>query len=260
MTSGGCILDLAPSRVTSTINFLLFRMSGWFVGFGNLNAVVAAIVYPIRALYRFMWSVWYLMVILLVMFGARAIFFSSSPMDEEDEKSPKEAPNLKLHKGDQIQATIRVRYTTVWCPFCLLFLMKPRYHRQDVRHEFELLKRLGKGAYGEVGKYVLENSALRPYAKWLQVWMAVKKDTGIIYAIKILDKSFIAKTDVINRVVEENNIMQVTFHLSIYPPLCIFHAHLHARTPQSIHHPFVVRLAYAFQDSTKLFLVEDYVG
>jgi len=85
-------------------------------------------------------------------------------------------------------------------------------------NDFELLKIVGKGAFGKV--------------------MLVKKKTGTnagqTYAMKVLKKSVIAAKGQIENTISEREI------------LC------------EIRHPFIVRLRFAFQSDDKLYLVTDY--
>ncbi len=85
--------------------------------------------------------------------------------------------------------------------------------------DFDLLKVVGKGAFGKV--------------------MLVKKkksrsSTGGIYAMKVLNKDSVVKKGQIEHTMSERSI------------LC------------QIRHPFIVRLRFAFQNETSLYLVTDY--
>lgn len=85
-------------------------------------------------------------------------------------------------------------------------------------NDFDLLKIVGKGAFGKV--------------------MLVRKKNGIgsgqIYAMKVLKKSVVAAKGQIENTMSEREI------------LC------------EIRHPFIVRLRFAFQSDDKLYLVTDY--
>lgn len=80
---------------------------------------------------------------------------------------------------------------------------------------FDLLKVLGRGSFGKV----------------MQVR---KKDTGIIYAMKILKKSTIVARQQVEHTRAERKILE------------------------SLNHPFLMGLRYAFQSPTKLYLVMDF--
>ena len=74
-----------------------------------------------------------------------------------------------------------------------------------------------------------------------KVMMATKKDTGQLYAMKVLRKEHLllrGKTSVAQAITEK----QVLQEMSARP------------------HPFIVSLCYAFQDLEHLFLVMDFVG
>ena len=80
---------------------------------------------------------------------------------------------------------------------------------------FVCLALLGQGSFGEV-------------------YLVKKKDSDDFYAMKVLDKSRIAKQNIFKYVLTERNVLSV------------------------MHYPFIVKLNYAFQTSEKLFLLLDY--
>jgi serine/threonine protein kinase len=84
-------------------------------------------------------------------------------------------------------------------------------------NDFELLKVIGQGSFGKV----------------LQV---KKKDTGKIYAMKILKKAELVKRNQIEHTKSEREILG------------------------SLRHPFMVKLHYSFQTENKLYMVMDYVN
>lgn len=81
--------------------------------------------------------------------------------------------------------------------------------------DFELLKVLGRGSFGKV----------------LQVR---KKDTGVVYAMKILKKSYLVARDQVEHTRAERQILA------------------------AMQHPFLMSLRFAFQTPTKLYLVMDF--
>ena len=83
--------------------------------------------------------------------------------------------------------------------------------------DFSLMKVVGRGSFGKV----------------LQV---KKKDTGRIYAMKVLDKNRVKITKQEKHTNDEKKILQ------------------------SINHPFIVKLHYAFQTPEKLYMVMDFVN
>jgi serine/threonine protein kinase len=82
--------------------------------------------------------------------------------------------------------------------------------------DFDLLKVIGRGSFAKVMK-------------------VKKKDTGEIFAMKILKKEQVIDQEAIKQTNTENQILQ---HL---------------------HHPFIVQLHYAFQTLEKLYLVMEYL-
>ncbi|KYQ91552.1 protein serine/threonine kinase [Tieghemostelium lacteum] len=83
--------------------------------------------------------------------------------------------------------------------------------------DFDLLKVIGKGSFGKV----------------MQV---VKKDTGKIYAMKVLNKKNILERKEIDHTRAERNILK------------------------KLVHPFLVNLNYSFQTEDKLYFIMDYVN
>ncbi|KAN0027699.1 hypothetical protein ACTFIV_000991 [Dictyostelium citrinum] len=83
--------------------------------------------------------------------------------------------------------------------------------------DFELLNLVGKGSFGKV----------------IQVR---KKDTGEVYAMKVLSKKHIVEHNEVEHTLSERNILQ------------------------KINHPFLVNLNYSFQTEDKLYFILDYVN
>ena len=83
--------------------------------------------------------------------------------------------------------------------------------------QFDLLKVIGKGSFGKV----------------MQVR---KKDTGRVYAMKIIKKSYIVERDEVAHTLAERNVLS------------------------KLKHPFIVPLKYSFQNSEKLYLVLAFVN
>ncbi|TPX75764.1 hypothetical protein CcCBS67573_g02972 [Chytriomyces confervae] len=83
--------------------------------------------------------------------------------------------------------------------------------------DFEILKVLGKGSFGKV----------------VQVR---KKDTGRIYAMKILKKSSIVERDEVQHTLAERNVLA------------------------KVSHPFIVNIKFSFQSKDKLYLVLAFVN
>jgi len=83
--------------------------------------------------------------------------------------------------------------------------------------DFDILKLVGKGNF----------------AKVLQVR---KKDTGKIYAMKVLNKKKLEQSDQLEHIKTERTVLQY------------------------VAHPFLVRLLYAFQDPEKLYMVMEFVN
>lgn len=83
--------------------------------------------------------------------------------------------------------------------------------------DFDLLNLVGKGSFGKV----------------MQVR---KKDTGKIYAMKVLDKKHILEHNEVEHTLAEKHILQ------------------------KLHHPFLVNLNFSFQTEDKLYFILDYVN
>jgi len=89
--------------------------------------------------------------------------------------------------------------------------------RQFGIDDFDLLKIIGKGSYGTV----------------VQVRL---KDTGDIFAMKVIDKKFIVEKNEIQHTISERNILS------------------------KVNHPFIMKLFFAFQTEDKLYLVLEFVN
>eukprot|EP00475_Leptophrys_vorax_P013023 TRINITY_DN1941_c0_g2_i3.p1 TRINITY_DN1941_c0_g2~~TRINITY_DN1941_c0_g2_i3.p1 ORF type:complete len:627 (+),score=177.74 TRINITY_DN1941_c0_g2_i3:1417-3297(+) len=95
----------------------------------------------------------------------------------------------------------------------------PNSSEEEKKHvtidDFDLLKVLGRGAFGKV-------------------MQARKKDTGKIYAIKVLKKSM------------------------VYQRKQVAHTQAERKILEAAQHPFLMGLRFAFQSETKLYLVMDF--
>ena len=81
--------------------------------------------------------------------------------------------------------------------------------------DFSLIQVIGTGTYGKV-------------------LLVKKKDTGKLYAMKVLKKSKIKKLKQVQHTMTERKILE------------------------KVSHPFIIKLRYAFQSDKKLFFVMDY--
>ncbi len=111
--------------------------------------------------------------------------------------------------GERVSGKIKVEYI---------------YNRISKKHygpdDFEILRLLGKGTFG-------------------QVYQVRKRDTGRIYAMKVLSKKVIVKKKEIAHTIGERDILVTT---------------------ASTGSPFIVGLKFSFQTPTDLYLVTDYMS
>ena len=70
-----------------------------------------------------------------------------------------------------------------------------------------------------------------------QVYLGRHKSSGIVYAIKVLQKKAIVKRNEVKHIMAERNVLL-----------------------RNVQHPFLVGLHYSFQTSSKLYFVLDYVN
>lgn len=83
--------------------------------------------------------------------------------------------------------------------------------------DFEIIKAISRGAFG-------------------RVYLAKKKSTGDLYAIKVMRKVDLLRKNMVESVKNERNILATT------------------------NNPFVVRFYYSFQSQHNLYIVMEYVG
>jgi len=129
----------------------------------------------------------------------------SDEEDDEEEEIEEEGMVFCKEEADREEAANKSENKT------------PRAPVKVTADDFQLLKVIGKGSFGKV----------------MQV---KKKDTGKIYAMKVLQKEAI-----INR----NQVIHTRSEKSIL---------------QQVQHPFIVGLHYAFQTRDKLYMILDYVN
>eukprot|EP01133_Synstelium_polycarpum_P014082 gene14082-16599_t len=89
-------------------------------------------------------------------------------------------------------------------------------HHSHSISDFEIIKPISRGAFG-------------------RVYLALKKKTGDLYAIKVLKKLDTIRKNMVDHVIVERNILA------------------------TVQNPFVVKLFYAFQSTDKLYLVMEYL-
>ena len=82
------------------------------------------------------------------------------------------------------------------------------------RHDFEQIKVIGRGAFS-------------------RVILVRKKDTGRLYAMKIMRKDKLSREQKVKPIINERKIME------------------------KINHPFIIKLYWSFQSKTELFFVMD---
>eukprot|EP01117_Protostelium_nocturnum_P017133 TRINITY_DN6921_c0_g1_i1.p1 TRINITY_DN6921_c0_g1~~TRINITY_DN6921_c0_g1_i1.p1 ORF type:complete len:441 (+),score=129.59 TRINITY_DN6921_c0_g1_i1:726-2048(+) len=119
-------------------------------------------------------------------------------------KSPESDPDLGSPKMDTMRGEIhlKIHYTTTM--------------RKIGTEDFQLLKVVGRGAFGKV-------------------MMVKKKDSQRLYAMKVMNKDYLVKNNVVNHILSEKNILK------------------------KMANPFVVSLKYSFQTEDKLHMIMDYV-
>ena len=83
--------------------------------------------------------------------------------------------------------------------------------------DFDLVRLVGKGAFGKV-------------------WQVRRKDTGEVYAMKVLDKKTVIEQNLVEHTVFERDVML------------------------ACNNPFIINLYYAFQNEENLYFILDFVG
>jgi len=105
---------------------------------------------------------------------------------------------------------------------------KSRKHKQPGLEDFEIKKVLGTGGFGKV----------------FQVRKVNGRDTGRIYAMKVLKKAVIVRNKETKSLEREINL----------------HAKLERDVLEAVRHPFIVELIYAFQAANKVYLIMEYLS
>ena len=98
--------------------------------------------------------------------------------------------------------------------------------------DFDLLKVIGKGSFGKV--FSLESGIISNAKP--QVMQVRKKDTGRIYAMKIIKKANIVERDEVEHTLAERNVLT------------------------RLQNPFIVNMKFSFQSPDKLYLVLAFVN
>lgn len=89
--------------------------------------------------------------------------------------------------------------------------------------------------HSHVFSHKLERTLARSRIYTGKVFQVRKRSTGILYAMKVLKKADIIKRKVVGHTKNERQVLEV------------------------VRHPFIVKLRYAFQTDTKLYLILDYL-
>eukprot|EP01116_Phalansterium_solitarium_P006319 TRINITY_DN18623_c0_g1_i1.p1 TRINITY_DN18623_c0_g1~~TRINITY_DN18623_c0_g1_i1.p1 ORF type:complete len:417 (-),score=86.55 TRINITY_DN18623_c0_g1_i1:265-1515(-) len=144
---------------------------------------------------------------------SKAAGLESSGAEKEQQKLVQDASVPDSSRGSQSDSADDIHPS--WHDEMLY--QKEKEPKRITQDDFELMAVVGKGSFGKV----------------MQV---KKKDTGEIFAMKVLKKeSIIARKQVAHTRAEKSIL-------------------------QKIQHPFIVRLHYAFQTPEKLYMVMDYVN
>ncbi|KAF3279895.1 hypothetical protein TWF173_001531 [Orbilia oligospora] len=126
---------------------------------------------------------------------------------------------MKFKQENDAEADINPEdYEAKWSQYCGRERVHLRKHRTRLREtDFQRLTQVGQGGYG-------------------QVFLAKKKETGEVCALKIMNKKLLFKMDEIRHVLTERDILTAA------------------------NSPWLVKLLYAFQDETNIYLAMEYVA
>ncbi|GAM28828.1 hypothetical protein SAMD00019534_120040 [Acytostelium subglobosum LB1] len=131
-------------------------------------------------------------------------------------ETPDRTYYMKATSPDEMQSWINILNKTLAKMKSSASAGQPTKERVGVE-DFDLLNVIGKGSFGKV----------------LQVR---KKDTGMIYAMKVLNKKNIVERNEVDHTRAEKNILQ------------------------KLVHPFLINLNYSFQTDDKLYFIMDYIN
>lgn len=130
-------------------------------------------------------------------------------------------------------------------------------------NSFKLLKLIGKGAYGKVSFFSFGRMFMKLLntmcMTWLKVYQVTKVDTDDVYAMKVLNKDFLVKSNNVEYTKTERDI------------LTMGNENLECSN-NSVKHPYIVSLqwefifqfsslsSYAFQNQRNVYLVMDFIN
>lgn len=134
------------------------------------------------------------------------------PSDDDDEEDEEDDKIENMIDSNEVQESIDLNHNP---EHGSAMLPSPEEKQKVTIDDFDLLKVLGRGAFGKV----------------MQVR---KKDTGKIYAMKVLKKSM------------------------VYARKQVAHTNAERKILEAAQHPFLMGLKFAFQSETKLYLVMDF--
>ena len=119
-------------------------------------------------------------------------------------------------------------------------------------YHFDLLRAVGKGAFGKVFTFDWIRSCLFHSSISQQVRVVQHKRSKKVYALKYIDKSRCLRQKAVTNIIQERRLLEEVATLTFLPrdinSLIIL---------LQIDHPFIVNLRYAFQDDENCFFVLD---
>ena len=117
-------------------------------------------------------------------------------------------------------------------------------------YHFDLLRAVGKGAFGKVFIPLFTPLCLVCSPLSEQVRVVQHKRSKKIYALKYIDKSRCLRQKAVANIIQERRLLEEVTTLAVM-------RHKFLTIPLQVNHPFIVNLRYAFQDDENCFFVLD---
>jgi len=84
-------------------------------------------------------------------------------------------------------------------------------------------------------------------------------DTDKVFAMKLLKKSYLLKTNSVANTITERDVLRFLFCFSLFPFRLVLALSAPPLSLRKVRHPFIVRLHYTFQTIDRVIFIMDFV-